>query len=154
MTAVTVITATPHFVSADERKILVGSTPQSFNDIPPVLRHKEENVAVSLDPPLTGFSDEDGAQGTLYVIESDLAFISTTGKGFQIEYPSITLHAVLRSEGGPSIYCQSGESSGEPSNDPQEDMDMRELTIIPQDASEAVKQAQNYSWKTGVFAPL
>ncbi|KAL0063674.1 hypothetical protein AAF712_009366 [Marasmius tenuissimus] len=135
MTAVTVITAVPQFISADEHKTLVGSTPTSFNDIPPVLRHKEENVSVSLDPPLAGFSDEDAAKGTLYVIESVLAFISTTGKGFQIEYPSITLHAISRSEGGPSIYCQLDESSGEPSNDPEEEMDMRELTIAPQDAS-------------------
>ncbi|KAG7089626.1 hypothetical protein E1B28_011291 [Marasmius oreades] len=137
MTAITLISATPQFISADEHKTLSGSTPSSFNDIPPVLRHKEENVSISLDPPLAGFSDQDAAQGTLYVIESVLVFISATARGFQIDYPSITLHAVSRSESGSSIYCQLDESSGEleVEADNEEDMVMRELNIVPQDAS-------------------
>lgn len=37
--------------------------------------------------------------------------MSTTGKGFQITYPSITLHAISRSGEGPaSIYCQLDET--------------------------------------------
>ncbi|ESK85124.1 methylosome subunit [Moniliophthora roreri MCA 2997] len=141
MTAVTLITSTPQFISQEEYKSLVGSTPASFNDIPPVLRHKEENVSVSLDPPLQGFSEPDAAQGTLYVIESTLAFTSTTGRGFQIEYPSITLHAISRSQSGPSIYCQLDETSVEVNGntasegDAVEDMDMRELNIVPQNES-------------------
>ncbi|KAF9267694.1 hypothetical protein L218DRAFT_854448 [Marasmius fiardii PR-910] len=138
MTAITLINATPQFISADEHKALVGSTPSSFNDIPPVLRHKEENISVSLDPPVEGFSDQDAAQGTLYVIESVLAFISTTGRGFQIDYPSITLHAVSRLEGGPSIYCQLDESAagfGAGGDGEEEDMAMRELNIVPQNVS-------------------
>ena len=59
----------PSFISSEEHKVASASTPASFADIPPVLRHKEENVSVSLDPPLEGFSAEDGANGTLYVIE-------------------------------------------------------------------------------------
>jgi chloride channel, nucleotide-sensitive, 1A len=59
----------PTFTSPDEHKNLVASTPASFSDIPPVLRYKEENVAVSLEPPLAEFSAEDCAKGTLYVIE-------------------------------------------------------------------------------------
>ena len=35
----------------------------------PVLRHKEDNVSVTLDPPLDGFSAQDAANGSLYVIE-------------------------------------------------------------------------------------
>lgn len=68
MPSVNLITALPNFVSPDEHRALVGSTPTSFNDIPPVLRYKEENVSVSLDPPLDGFTGPDSAQGTLYVI--------------------------------------------------------------------------------------
>jgi len=63
--------------------------------------------------------------------------MSTTGRGFQIEYPAITLHAVSRAEAGPSIYCQldeyAGEAEGAASND--EMSDMRELSIVPQSAS-------------------
>lgn len=69
MTAATLISSLPHHISAEEHRQLVGSTPASFNDIPPKLCHKEENVSVSLDPPLKDFELEHGANGTLYVIE-------------------------------------------------------------------------------------
>ncbi|KAJ7039551.1 hypothetical protein C8F04DRAFT_1085660 [Mycena alexandri] len=48
---------------------IAAETPISFTDIPPVLRHKEDNVSATLDPPLEGFSAQDGTQGTLYIIE-------------------------------------------------------------------------------------
>lgn len=63
--------------------------------------------------------------------------MSTTGRGFQIEYPAIILHAASRTEAGPSIYCQldehAGEAEGVASND--EMSDMRELSIVPQSAA-------------------
>jgi hypothetical protein len=69
--------------------------------------------------------------------DSVLVFMSTTRRGFQIEYPAITLHAVSRAESRPSIYCQLDEHAGEAeaaaSND--EMNDMRELSIVPQSAS-------------------
>lgn len=68
MPATTLITSLPTFVNAEEHKILVGSTPASFADIPPKLYHKEDNVSVTLDPPLENFTTQDGAQGSLYVI--------------------------------------------------------------------------------------
>ncbi|KAJ7510338.1 regulator of volume decrease after cellular swelling-domain-containing protein [Mycena galericulata] len=137
MPSATLITSIPNFVSREEHTTIAAATPVSFTDIPPVLRHKEDNVSATLDPPLDGFSAQDGAQGTLYIIESVLVFMSTTGRGFQIEYPAITLHAVSRAEAGPSIYCQLdehvGEAEGAASND--EMSDMRELSIIPQSAA-------------------
>ncbi|KAJ7352481.1 regulator of volume decrease after cellular swelling-domain-containing protein [Mycena albidolilacea] len=136
MPSATLITSVPTFVSREEHRDIAAATPVAFADIPPVLRHKEENVSITLDPPLDGFSAED-AQGTLYIIESVLAFMSTTGRGFQIEYPAIILHAASRTEAGPSIYCQldehAGESEGVASND--EMSDMRELSIVPQSAA-------------------
>ena len=57
--AVVPITAIPTFVSPDEHKNIVASTPASFSDIPPVLRHKEENVTVTLEPALEEFSAEE-----------------------------------------------------------------------------------------------
>jgi hypothetical protein len=69
MSAVTFIDAIPNHISVEEHRTLTGSTPTSFSDIPPVLRQKVDNVRVAFDPPLDGFSPEDGALGTLYVIE-------------------------------------------------------------------------------------
>ncbi|RDX41741.1 hypothetical protein OH76DRAFT_1411829 [Lentinus brumalis] len=135
---ITLVSSLPTHISPEEHKILSASTPASFADIPPVLRHKEENVSVTLDPPVDGFSAEDGANGTLYVIESVLVFISATGKGFQVDYPSITLHAISRAEAGPSIYCQLDDApAAEAAVQVEEDdvANMRELVIVPKDSS-------------------
>ncbi|KAG6334111.1 hypothetical protein ID866_4973 [Astraeus odoratus] len=57
--------------------------------------------------------------------------MSSTGRGFQISYPTITLHAISRAEGlGPSIYCQLDEGENEASED-ADVTGMRELTITP-----------------------
>ncbi|KAG1852973.1 regulator of volume decrease after cellular swelling-domain-containing protein [Suillus tomentosus] len=135
MVSTTLISSVPQYVSAEEHRNIVGSTPTSFNDIPPVLRHKEDNVRVMLDPPLHTFTEQDCANGTLFVIENALVFMSSTGVGFQVPYPAITLHAIARPESGPSIYCQLDELAGEPgaAESPENDeaSDMRELSIIP-----------------------
>lgn len=64
----------------EEHRTLTGATPTSFSDIPPVLRQKVDNVRLTFDPLFDGFSPEDGALGTLYIIErfltSFLLFIS------------------------------------------------------------------------------
>ncbi|TFK82701.1 hypothetical protein K466DRAFT_603449 [Polyporus arcularius HHB13444] len=136
--AITLVSSLPTHISPEEHKTLSASTPASFADIPPVLRHKEENVSVTLDPPVDGFSAEDGAHGTLYVIESVLVFISATGKGFQVDYPSITLHAISRAEAGPSIYCQLDDAPAAEAAVQEEEDDvanMRELVIVPKDSS-------------------
>lgn len=69
MAPFTLISTLPPFISPDEHKNIVASTPASFSDIPPVLRHREENVSVTVEPPVDGFTAEDCALGTLYVIE-------------------------------------------------------------------------------------
>lgn len=69
MVALTLIDAVPAHVSPEEHKNLVGSTPASFTDIPPVLRWKEEGVRVALDPAMSGWAEEDGKEGTLFVLE-------------------------------------------------------------------------------------
>jgi len=66
-------------------------------------------------------------------IFSVLAFMSTTGRGFHVEYPSITLHAVSRTESRPSIYCQLDETpTGDRTGNDGDDSPMRELRIIPE----------------------
>lgn len=135
MAPLTLITTLPHFVLPAEHEEIVSSTPASFSDIPTVLRHKEENVSVTLDPPLEGLSAEDCSDGTLYVIESVLAFMSPSGRGFQVEYPTITLHAISRAESGPSIYCQLEEQSADAaqSEGDEEVSEFKELSILPKD---------------------
>lgn len=69
MAPIALISSPPRLITPAEHRQLVASTPASFNDIPPVLHHKQESVAVSLDPPIEGFSPDDCAKGTLYVTE-------------------------------------------------------------------------------------
>ena len=65
-----VITSVPNHVTEEQHRELISSTPSSFSEIPPVLCYREENISVALDPPLQGFSEEDGATGTLYLLSS------------------------------------------------------------------------------------
>ncbi|KAI6125126.1 regulator of volume decrease after cellular swelling-domain-containing protein [Pisolithus croceorrhizus] len=133
MVSATIITSVPLSVSPEQHREIVGATPGSFNDIPPVLRHREDDVSITFEPTLEEFTAEDGRGGTLYVIESALVFMSTTGRGFQVPYPAITLHAVSRPQGSsPSIYCQLDEGTNDTGDD-VENVDMRELTITPKD---------------------
>lgn len=88
--------------------------------------------------------NSDGDANNIRHVHSALVFMSTTGKGFQITYPSITLHAISRSGEGPaSIYCQLDETdysqtpmttatngTGEGEEEVTEMQEMRELHII------------------------
>jgi nucleotide-sensitive chloride channel 1A len=67
MPAVTPQPGPPRFITPEEHRQLTTSTPTSFGDIPPVLRHKEENVQVTFDPPIPDLGTTD--KGTLYIIE-------------------------------------------------------------------------------------
>ncbi|KAI6129909.1 regulator of volume decrease after cellular swelling-domain-containing protein [Pisolithus croceorrhizus] len=113
MVSATIITSVPLSVSPEQHREIVGATPGSFNDIPPVLRHREDDVSITFEPTLEEFTAEDGRGGTLYVIESALVFMSTTGSS-------------------PSIYCQLDEGTNDTGDD-VENVDMRELTITPKD---------------------
>ncbi|KAI0726011.1 regulator of volume decrease after cellular swelling-domain-containing protein [Fomitopsis betulina] len=139
MAPFTLITELPAHISPEEHQNIVASTPSSFASIPPVLRHKEENVSVTIDPPLEGFPSEDLVSGTLYVIESALVFLSASGRGWSVDYPSITLHAISRAPSGPSIYCQLDEAAALADSDAplDEDVDseLKELILLPKDAA-------------------
>ncbi|KAG6827669.1 hypothetical protein H0H92_010831 [Tricholoma furcatifolium] len=157
---ITLIASLPTFASQEEHAAIVGSTPASFADIPPVVKHIQPNVRVALDPPVPGFEDADAASGTLYVLTSVLVFWSSTNRGFQIPYPSITLHAISRAGPAPAIYCQldagpappasssnnanGNEDEGEGDegdehytggDDDDADTLLQELSLIPQDST-------------------
>ncbi|KAJ7661658.1 hypothetical protein B0H17DRAFT_1163003 [Mycena rosella] len=94
MSAAITISSVPNFVSQEEHVEIVAQTPASFADIP----------------------------GTLFVIESALAFMSATGRGLQIAYPAIILHAL-------------DEGPGDPEASDNDREDMRELSIIPRNTA-------------------
>ena len=73
---------------------------------------------------------------------SVLAFqSSTTGRAFQIEYPSITLHAISRGESGPFVYCQLDDSPEVAVDGGEEDvLPMRELSLTPQPSDSRTSQ--------------
>lgn len=66
--------------------------------------------------------------------------MSASGRGLQIDYPTITLHAISRAESGPCVYCQLDDSVGAPAaNGAAQQSDeytaLRELSIVPQSAA-------------------
>lgn len=127
--------AIPNHVSVEEHRTLTGVTPTSFGDIPPVLRQKVDNVRLTFDPSLDGFSTEDGAQGTLYIIESVLVYQSSTGRTLQIEYPAIALHATSRGDSAPYVYCHIDEppAADAPPPDADDTLTSHVLMLTPQD---------------------
>ncbi|CAG7849511.1 SubName: Full=Uncharacterized protein {ECO:0000313/EMBL:KIM27556.1} [Serendipita indica DSM 11827] len=132
MPGVLIITSLPRFVSQEEHRELTSSTPASFSEIPAVLYYQEQNASITLDPPLDGMTEQDCANGIVYVLSSHLIFWSATGKGLQVTYPTISLHAISRAELGPSIYCQLDETldgEDEPTPDEEDAMEMRELRL-------------------------
>ncbi|KAG8834033.1 hypothetical protein FRC17_009671 [Serendipita sp. 399] len=133
MPGVSVIGVLPRFVTQEENRELTSSTPASFSDLPAVLYHLEPNSSITLDPPVEGFSAQDSSSGTVYILSTVLIFWSATGKGLQVTYPTISLHAISRAEYGPSIYCQLDETldaEEEPAAD--DEMELRELRINAQ----------------------
>ncbi|XP_076794365.1 methylosome subunit pICln isoform X1 [Arvicanthis niloticus] len=85
--------------------------------------------------------------GTLYIAESRLSWLDSSGLGFSLEYPTISLHAVSRD---PNAYPQEhlyvmvnakfGEESKEPlSDEDEEDNDdvepISEFRFVPNDKS-------------------
>jgi len=138
--SITLISTPPTSVTPEEHRQIVASTPSSFSDIPPVLRHQQNNVSIEMDPPIEGLSVEELTNGNLYVVESVLAFVSSSsGRGFSIQYPSITIHAVSRSGSSPIVYLQLQNSSADADADAEvgkdEDLEMSELKIRPLDSS-------------------
>ncbi|CED84175.1 Chloride ion current inducer protein [Phaffia rhodozyma] len=108
------ISSPPRFISPEDHSALTSSTPESFASIPPIIRHKQENVTVNFSPEWEGYGSR--TTGTIYITEEALSFIpsdsSTTKTGFSLLYPVITLHAISRdAEQGSCVYCQIDESS-------------------------------------------
>jgi chloride channel, nucleotide-sensitive, 1A len=95
-----------------------------------------------------GLCSASSVSNKLTVASSLLVFLSTTGKGLQVTYPTISLHAISRADFGPSIYCQLDESidtEEEPTPDEEEAMEMRELRINTQSEDSRMFSMANHS---------
>ncbi|KAJ8454820.1 hypothetical protein ONZ45_g19158 [Pleurotus djamor] len=135
---ITIVSTVPKFVSLEEHRTIVSTTPASFSDIPP--RHPTHRKRRKDHPRST--------HRRLFRVRSVLVFLSSSsGRAIQIQYPSITLHAISRAENTPSIYCQLDESQNTTTTtttqDDNETVDMREMSIIPVSSSslEAIFEA-------------
>lgn len=81
------------------------------------------------------FNETNLGKGTLYIAESRLSWISSTGNGFAIEYPHISLHAISRDL---SAYPQECLflMLDDPDNENEQDSDdhkINELRFVPDD---------------------
>jgi len=77
MRAIQPITSVPSYAVQEEHTSIVASTPLSFNQIPPVIKHKEDNVTVAVDPPIQGFSDPE-LKGTLYILTRSVSSLKSS----------------------------------------------------------------------------
>ena len=64
--AITLLSQPPPALSQAELAEISASTPSTFEGIAPILRHKEEQVTVTVEPAFEGFT---GGKGELYITE-------------------------------------------------------------------------------------
>jgi len=131
MPAIKLISEVPRHSSPQEHSELTSKTPEDFKDIPPILRYTQQDVIVTIDPPVVGLDAR--LTTTIYVLESTLTFMTASGTGFQIEYPKITLHGVSRKDDVSVVYCQLDDTPEGAEIPEDEDCEMSELTIYPGD---------------------
>ncbi|ORY73625.1 regulator of volume decrease after cellular swelling-domain-containing protein [Leucosporidium creatinivorum] len=140
--AITLLSTAPPALTSAELAEISATTPSTFEGIAPLLRHKEEQVEVTVDP---AFEEFTGGKGELWITEGAVSFYSpSTSTGLSIPFPHLTLHAISRAplrassaatesgatDGGPCIYCQIDESEALEDSDEMEG-DTREVIIVP-----------------------
>lgn len=164
------ISEKPSFITEEEHARSQESTPSTFHKSPPILRLQLDNVRCHLQPS-TAFpqSDQirDGKEnghvspanstisntesiytGTLFLSDDSISFVTSDRKGFSLDYPSLSLHAISRSlplplQNTPSasrddscLYCQLDLSAGEEEEEDGEENDLAELWIVPTQAGQ------------------
>lgn len=156
----TELSAAPAFLTLAEQE----STPSSFTGLAPILRIQLDDVAVVLQPdsldhdPSTSAQDDaqPGAstsirRGTLWVTDDSISFLpnepaSSSSRGFQLDYPSLSLHAISRtlppamsstsnSDQG-CVYCQIDSSTQEGIQEDEDEGELTEMWIVPLQAQD------------------
>lgn len=163
------ISEKPLFITEEEYSRSQESTPSTFSNLPPILRLQLDNVKCHLQPS-TAFPHSSGTgegrqagttngndtvsdavhKGTLFLTDDSISFLSSDRKGFSLDYPSLSLHAISRSlpqsiqnsslavsEAG-CVYCQLDLSAGvdEEEDDEEGDDNLAELWIVPAEADQ------------------
>ncbi|WWC86226.1 uncharacterized protein L201_001099 [Kwoniella dendrophila CBS 6074] len=120
----------PISISPEEHTQITSQTPESFIDIPPILRWLDD-VEVLLSSKQGGWENWPTSQvnenetirvkGKLWVNEISVAFIPSDQNikpGFNLPFPSLTLHALTPSSNDlpAHLYCQVDESDAPPSS--------------------------------------
>ena len=136
----------PRVAAADEPDAY-ESTPKSLEEIPSrlVLHVDPVHLCMRPVPPFLQERDIDtlASVGTLWLTEQRFTFLPRQGKGFQVDYPSIALHAVSRSvpeyathdDFGTEmcLYCQLDDHPER--DEEEEDEVVREMWILTHDAA-------------------
>lgn len=136
----------PKTVAADEPGVY-ESTPKSLDEISSrlVLQMDSVHLCMRPYPPVLQESDTDtlASIGALWLTEKCFTFLPRKGKGFQVDYPAIVLHAVSRSvpeyathdDFGTEacLYCQLDDH---PEREEEEEDDfVREMWILTRDSA-------------------
>lgn len=84
------------------------------------------------------FNNSDLGKGTLYIAESKVSWICSSGNGFSLEYPQISLHAISRDLTNYPHEClflmlDIPENEYDQDNDNSEEQKINELRFIPED---------------------
>lgn len=136
----------PKTAAADEPGVY-ESTPESLDDIPSrlVLHMDSVHLCMRPGPSMLQESDSDTltSMGALWLTEKRFTFLPSKGKGFQVDYPSIALHAVSRSVPEYAthdsfgteacLYCQLDDHPER--DEEEEDEVVREMWILTRDAA-------------------
>ncbi|UZJ57281.1 hypothetical protein CBS101457_006601 [Exobasidium rhododendri] len=168
------LTSEPVFMTIEEHSRLQEATPTSFEGHAPVLRLKLGGVRCCFQPETAfqPFNEASGSshslngsngraeiqQGTLWVTESHVSFLLSSGRGFTIDYPTIALHAVSRtippalediaasSSLSGCLYCQLEGAEGDDEEEDEDQSPFSELWILPadQDSLEPLFEALSY----------
>ncbi|XP_077987789.1 methylosome subunit pICln-like isoform X2 [Glandiceps talaboti] len=101
--------------------------------------HKEQRTSANLQ-------GRDMGLGTLFIAESRLAWTDTSGKGFSLEYPGISLHAVSRDTSSFPHECLYvmvdakiedssvlGTKENDTEDDDEDEAQITEIRFIPED---------------------
>ncbi|KAI9483310.1 MAG: regulator of volume decrease after cellular swelling-domain-containing protein [Benjaminiella poitrasii] len=101
-------------------------------------RYIQKFTALVITPPLGGSGSP--LYGELSVCEDQLYFYSESSScGIAVEYPDITIHAISRQDGEPSIYCQLNSgiffpNQTLPETEEEREDTVTELRFIPRDS--------------------
>ena len=152
------ISEKPVFITEEEYS---ESTPSTFSQLPPILRLRLDNVRCHFQPStafphsdeanegsVNGSISEDVYKGSMFLTDNSISFLTLNRKGFSLDYPSLSLHAISRSlpqaiqnsssdnsEPG-CLYCQLDLHAGTEEEDDEGDENIAELWIIPAEADQ------------------